>query len=323
MKKLYTYTDFIQNITNENINHLKEIKDSDLNEVQNVWTPEEIRYMYELSEEEKWTPGQKIWTPEEIKSMYEITKDNIYQKLKDKFFERIAIILTKDEDLFNPLRPGGVAGTYFNTKMKKFIDNTNTTYEKIYEEMQTAWKTKVFDKLTSDQQIPNICNQFVNLGKINFDQNFNIKNSYDLVDQVYKGSDLSKDLKDTAKTLIQTFLKLDNTDNDWYKQKTNGIINTSQIDSSDYVTRIFVDKNQKTLQIFAGYHMKMKEEFYSYYRHYHFWLFANIIMSGKQVTAATTTSGTKRKLGSTSTSSATRERISVDRNAVGERISGL
>jgi hypothetical protein len=296
MKRLYTYTDFIQKTTNENVNHFDESnRDFVLNEM------------------------QPSWTPEETKSMYEITKENIYQKLKDKFFQRIDIILTGDEDLFSSSKSGAF-GSYYDSEMAKKIDG-KSTYKEISDKIKKVWNDKILSRLNFTSDLQSGYDTLKN-SKRNELISAEYKNSYDIVNASYNPASWSNNTLDTILWQESSF----------YKTKTDSIFSESGINSDQEYNSIL--KKLKDVKISDGtfpwkdLDAKLKFEFFEYYRHYHFWLFANLIMSGKPQSTASTTapiSKTKSSSGSTTstTSSPKRERLNVDRNAVGERFSGL
>jgi len=303
MKRLYTYTDFIQNTTNENVNHFDESnRDFVLNEM------------------------QPSWTPEETKSMYEITKDNIYQKLKDKFFQRIDIILTGDEDLFSSSKSGAF-GSYYDSEMAKKIDG-KSTYKEISDKIKKVWNDKILSRLNFTSDLQSAYDTLKNTKRNEF-LGDSFKNSYELVGKsgAYNTNAWSEN-SNIAKVLNIVLWQ----ESSFYKTKTDSIFSESGINSDQEYNSIL--KKLKDVKISDGtfpwkdLDAKLKFEFFEYYRHYHFWLFANLIMSGKpQSTASTTAPSSKTKSSSGSTTSTTsspkRERLNVDRNAVGERFSGL
>jgi hypothetical protein len=298
MKRLYTYTDFIQKTTNENVNHFDESnRDFVLNEM------------------------QPSWTPEETKSMYEITKENIYQKLKDKFFQRIDIILTGDEDLFSSSKSGAF-GSYYDSEMAKKIDG-KSTYKEISDKIKKVWNDKILSRLNFTSDLQSGYDTIKN-SKRNDLISDGFKNSYDIVIGAYESTTWGEGRKVLDTLLWQK--------SPFYKTKTDSIFSESGINSDQEYNSIL--KKLKDVKISDGtfpwkdLDAKLKFEFFEYYRHYHFWLFANLIMSGKpQSTASTTAPSSKTKSSSSSTTSTTsspkRERLNVDRNAVGERFSGL
>jgi hypothetical protein len=300
MKRLYTYTDFIQKTTNENVNHFDESnRDFVLNEM------------------------QPSWTPEETKSMYEITKENIYQKLKDKFFQRIDIILTGDEDLFSSSKSGGF-GSYYDSEMAKKIDG-KSTYKEISDKIKKVWNDKILSRLNFTSDLQSGYDTLKN-SKRNDLFSDGHKNSYDIVNGAYNSTTWGKSTE--GMKVLDTLLWKESP---FYKTKTDSIFSESGINSDTEYRGIL--NHLKTVE-WNGEHLlkdldaKLKFEFFEYYRHYHFWLFANLIMSGKpQSTASTTAPSSKTKSSSGSTTSTTsspkRERLNVDRNAVGERFSGL
>jgi hypothetical protein len=298
MKRLYTYTDFIQKTTNENVNHFDESnRDFVLNEM------------------------QPSWTPEETKSMYEITKENIYQKLKDKFFQRIDIILTRDEDLFSSSKSGAF-GSYYDSKMAEKINKDyKLTYKEISDKIKKVWNDKILSRLIFTSDLQSAYNTLKNSKRNDlFSDSF--KNSYDIVEGAY-GTTWGNSTE--GMKVLDTILWQES---DFYKTKTDSIFSASEINSdteyTDLLKKLSLNPDDETKEFrFKNLDSKLKSEFFEYYRHYHFWLFANLIMSGKKITTTTTTTNSGTKSSSTSTGSARRERINVDRNAVGERFSGL
>jgi hypothetical protein len=294
MKRLYTYTDFIQKTNNENVNHFDESnRDFVLNEM------------------------QPSWTPEETKSMYEITKENIYQKLKDKFFQRIDIILTRDEDLFSSSKSGAF-GSYYDSKMAEKINKDyKLTFKEISDLIKKVLNDKILSRLifTSDLQSAYDTIKNSKRSELISDE---LKNSYDIVNAAYNPASWSNNTLDTILWKESSF----------YKTKTDSIFSASEINSdteyTDLLKKLSLNPDDETKEFrFKNLDSKLKSEFFEYYRHYHFWLFANLIMSGKKITTTTTTTNSGTKSSSTSTGSARRERINVDRNSVGERFSGL
>ena len=301
MKRLYTYPDFVHNSIKES---------QDINNNMEVFALNEM---------------QTNWTTDETKSMYDITKDNIYQMFKEKFFQRIDLILTSDTDLYSTIKPGGT-DTYYQYKMSQplFKDKTYGDYSKI---IKTDWETKVFSKLMSlNSQLSEAYKKLEELGKIKFKATLNIKNAYDLTKIAYGSNTqiIENDLE-PALTLIKQFLSKSET-NDWYKDNTNIIFKETGIDKNNYIEdfkRITKkDKDGKQEFPFRNFHKVIKEEFLEYYRHYHFWLFANLIMKGTSTSTSSTTS-TKVKSSTSSVTTPTRERRIVDRAVIGQTISDL
>ena len=298
MKRLYTYSDFVHNSIKES---------QDINSNMEVFALNEM---------------QPSWTPEETKSMYGITKDNIYQMLKEKFFQRIDIILVGDDDLFT--------GTLYNLEMDKDILQTKSykfTRKEVSDKIKKVWKEKIF-LILNFNYFNEGYDAFKNLGKIDFGDD--IKNSWKIVEFAYppNGDWTTKIKNSQTSSLLNTYLS---TSKSIYKDVTDSIYENSGIKSDQEYTDILKKlKKAESSGTFPWKDLdaKLKFEFFEYYRHYHFWLFANLIMSGKlQSTASTTASSSKTKSSSGSTTSTTsspkRERLNVDRNAVGERFSGL
>lgn len=296
MKRLYTYPDFVHNSIKES---------QDINNNMEVFALNEM---------------QTDWTTDETKPMYDITKDNIYQKLKDKFEQRIDIILTGDDKLFSSSMSGGFS-SYYDVEMKKKIDG-KSTYKEISEKIKKVWDDKIFKKLNFTDDLKEEHNTLKNTKRNDIINDEIYKSSYNIVASAYESTSWGNTALDRILLITSPF----------YKTKTDIIFSESGINSDEEYNSIL--KKLKIVKISDGtfpweyLDAKLKSEFFEYYRHYHFWLFANLIMSGKpQSTASTTDSSYKTKSSSGSTTSTTRspkrERLNVDRNAVGERFSGL
>lgn len=310
MKRLYTYPDFVHNSIKES---------QDINNNLEVFVLNEM---------------QTDWTIDETKSMYDITKDNIYQKLKEKFFQRIDIILTSKDDLYSTSKTSGI-GTYYQSKMSEKLYNLNKTYGDYSNIIKNDWQTKVFSKLTSFSPNPQLRAAYIDiqkLGKIKFDATLNIKNAYDLQKRAYDKDAADADLEDDNHlcskltgpelTLISKFLNIDDPDH-FYKVHTDKLLEETGIDNNNYIedfTKKIMSPDQKFP--LKNFHKVIKKEFYEYYRHYHFWLFANLIMSGTSTNNSYTTS-TKQKSSASSVTTPTRERRIVDRAVIGQTISDL
>lgn len=299
MKRLYTYPDFVHNSIKES---------QDINNNMEVFVLNEM---------------QTEWTNEETKSMYDITKDNIYQKLKEKFFQRIDIILTSDKDLYSASKVSGI-GTYYQSKMSETLYNSNKKYGDYSNIIKNDWQTKVFNKLTSfspNGQLQGAYDYLKKLGKIKFDATLNIKNAYDVVLEAYgKNAIIATNLTDPAKTLITAYLSVYSS---FYKDHTDNIFRDTDIDNNNYIedfTKKIMSPDKKFP--LKNFHKVIKKEFFEYYRHYHFWLFANLIMKGTSTSTSSTTS-TKRKSSASSVITPTRERRIVDRAVIGQTISDL
>ena len=312
MKRLYTYPDFVHNSIKES---------QDINNNMEVFALNEM---------------QKDWNTDETKSMYDITKDNIYQKFKEKFFQRIDIILTSDEDLHDASKAIGL-GTNYQSKMSETLYNLKT-YGDYSNIIKNDWQTKVFSQLTSfspNSQLQAAYTEIQKLGKIKFDATLNIKNAYDLQKRAYDldaadaklKADISiwNNLTEPALYLILKFLNIYDTDK-FYKTHTDKVFEDTGIDKNNYIADFkhitTKDKDGKQEFPFRNFHKVIKEEFFEYYRHYHFWLFANLIMKGTSTSTSSTTS-TKRKSSASSVTTPTRERRIVDRAVIGQTISDL
>jgi hypothetical protein len=259
---------------------------------------------------------QTKWTLEETKSMYEITKDNIYKRLKDKFEQRIDIILTGEEDLFSVSKPGGF-GSYYDSEMAKKIVG-KSTYKEISDKIKKVWNDKILSRLYFTPDLQSAYDEFKKIGKIPFGDE--IKNSWDLVNSALEdGSEWTG----KGSPYLNEYLSLKST---FYKTKTENLLTQSGIDSDQEYMDIFKKlssvKNKSNEFPFKNKDLKLKSEFFEYYRHYHFWLFANLIMNGKTNTVLSSTS-TKPKSSTSSVTTPTRERRTVDRVSVGQTISDL
>jgi hypothetical protein len=210
------------------------------------------------------------------------------------------------------------------TKSYKF------TRKEVSDKIKKVWNEKIFSTLNFYYFNAGY-DAFKNLGKIDFVDS--IKNSWDIVKFAYtpNGDWTKKPENSQTSSLLNTYLS---TSSPIYKDVTDPIYDNSGIKSDQEYTDILnkikfaQDKKSPGTYPWKDLDAKLKSEFFEYYRHYHFWLFANLIMSGKpQSTASTTDSSSKTKSSSGSTTSTTRspkrERLNVDRNAVGERFSGL
>jgi hypothetical protein len=276
---------------------------------------------------------QTNWTTDETKSMYDITKDNIYQKLKDKFEQRIDIILTSDEDLHDASKAIGI-GTNYQSKMSKTLHN-DKTYGDYSNIIKNDWQTKVFSKLTSfspNYQLQAAYTEIQKLGKIKFNATLNIKNAYDLQKRAYDrdaadaeleaGNRIWTNLTGPAMSLISKFLNIYDPDK-FYQTHTDKVFEETGIDKNNYI-KDFTKNIMSPDKSFPlkDFHKVIKKEFFEYYRHYHFWLFANLIMKGTSTSTSSTTS-TKRKSSASSVTTPTRERRIVDRAVIGQTISDL
>lgn len=306
MKKLYTYKDFINNNVNESFDEIhNNIEDLLLNEI------------------------QSNWSSEETKSMYDLTKDNVYEKLKEKFFNRIDIILTKDENLFDPNKISAY-GNYYDEKMNITLDKkTNQKYKDVSKIIKDTWG-KIFEKLSFTNELQSAYDTFKNDGKFISSVKSQYKSSYEFLDNyVYKNKreGINTDNEILKQKINDGFLN-SYENSIFYKEKTNLILDNSILDDKNYTNTIKMLKElvKGNVQVYPNVDEDLKNEFKLYYTHYHLWVFANIIMTGKSVTASKTNVISKSvKPSSTQTTSTKpqRDRILVDRNRVGEELSGL
>ena len=290
MKRLYTYPDFVHNSIKES---------QDINNNMEVFALNEM---------------QTNWNTDETKSMYDITKENIYQKLKDKFEQRIDIILTGADNLFSSSMSGGFS-SYYDLEMKKKIDG-KSTYKEISEKIKKVWNDKIFKKLNFTDDLNEEYNTLKNSKRNDIINDEIYKNSYNIVASAYESTSWENTALD--RILLQT--------SPIYKTKTDNIFSESGINSDEEYNSIL--KKLKIVKISDGkfpweyLDAKLKSEFFEYYRHYHFWLFANLIMKGTSTSTSSTTS-TKVKSSTSSVTTPTRERRIVDRAVVGQTISDL
>lgn len=304
MKKLYTYKDFINNNVNESFDEIhNNIEDLLLNEI------------------------QSNWSSEETKSMYDLTKDNVYEKLKGKFFNRIDIILTKDENLFDPTKIAPF-GNYYDWKMNHTLDKKNK-YKDLSKIIKDTWG-KIFEKLSFTEELQLAYDTFQKDGKFISYVKSKYKSSYEFLDNfVYK-----KDRVDFTSDNDKLNQKINNgylnsyENKMFYQEKTNAILKTSILKDENYTNTIKMLKTIKNdgVQVYPNIDADLENEFKLYYTHYHLWVFANIIMTGKSVTPSKTNVISKSgKPSSTQTTSTKpqRDRILVDRNRVGEELFGL
>jgi hypothetical protein len=200
---------------------------------------------------------------------------------------------------------------------EKINKDYKLTYKEISDKIKKVWNDKILSRLNFTSDLQSGYDTLKN-SKRNDLFSAEYKNSYDIVNASYNPASWSNNTLDTILWQESSF----------YKTKTDSIFSESGINSdqeyTDLLKKLSLNPDDETKEFrFKNLDSKLKSEFFEYYRHYHFWLFANLIMSGKKITTTTTTTNSGTKSSSTSTGSARRERINVDRNAVGERFSGL
>jgi hypothetical protein len=282
------------------------------------------------------------WTPEETNSMSKLDTLNVYDALEKKFFQRIDIILKGDVKLFDPTQIAGPNGYYaqeMGKTMYELVDNKQQTiekytYQKISDKIKYYWK-KFFNTLKFSDDLSYRYEAFKNDAKFIKHCKLNNKTPYEFIKFVYDSDKILEYPNANTKTkeyIKEGIFSPKNTNNSWV-QKTNQLLNNSnsEIISSKYkdlMQKIESWKDDEKDQKWVNLKKDLEDEFIRLYRHFHMWVFANMIMSGgpiasSQSQSTSSSTSTKLKSSTSSVTTPTRERRIVDRAVIGQTISDL